>query len=478
MAQYGYIHRGYSGNDGDQQQEWRNTSYTGNIYSDQTYKPVLVDAAESLASPRYVKRVEAYVQEVQGTVFMKMEPPRDYGVANGGWGGPVYDSPQRVNEFPIIVRSEANRLTRTIPPSNTRNWHQAPDSTFEDHGTNQWSSSKNADDRKVRDLITKVANWRLPSDSVAQTVSAAIIPRKIAIATYSTSQMPSYPNGGQRYGDNEIFKVNQPSYSTSGQRYGDNEVFKGNQPSNSPSGQRYGDNEVFKGNQPSYPNGSQRYGDNEVFKVNQPSYSTSGQRYGDNEVFKGNQPSYPNGNQRYGDNEVFKVNQPSYSTSGQRYGDNEVFKGNQPSYPNGGKSTNTNFDYNDGESDTTMQGGTLYTSGSWSRASQPTILSSATNDITEAVLLLQKAIQPSPQAAANAAPMARQPRFTRPRQNAMQVAISNDEAQRSYFRLDPSSRAYQEGDDYLSGRSRRRQNNRGTIDSTEALFKYNGEVIP
>ncbi|GMG99644.1 hypothetical protein Nepgr_001484 [Nepenthes gracilis] len=422
MAQYGYMYRGYSGNDGDQPQEWRNTSYTRNSYPDQTYKPVLVDASESVASPRYVRKEEAYVQEVQGTVFMKTEPPSDYGVAKGRWGGHVYDSPQKVDEFPTEVRSEASRLTRPTPPSNTRNYHQAPNSTFEDHGSNQWSSSKNADDRKVGDLITKVTNWRLPSDSVCRDGVCSYSPKEdrgSIVLDMSDSKKHRYdqredsspvknPSGAQLYGGDEVFKGNQPSY---------------------PSGQRYGDNEVFKGIQLSYSSGAQLYGGDEVFKGNQPSYP-SGQRYGDNEVFKGIQLSYSSGAQLYGGDEVFKGNQPSYP-SGQRYGDNEVFKGNQPSYPNGGKSTNTYFDYNDGESDM-----------------------------------------------ANAAPMAPQLRFTGPRRNAMRVAISSDEAQRSYGSLDPSLRAYQEGDDYLSGKSRTRQNNRGTIDSTEAVFKYNGEVIP
>ncbi|GMG99649.1 hypothetical protein Nepgr_001489 [Nepenthes gracilis] len=164
-------------------------------------------------------------------------------------------------------------------------------------------------------------------------------------------------------------------------------------------------------------------------------------------------------------------------SGGQRYGDNGVFGDNQPSYPNDGKSTNTYFDYNDGGSDTT--------SGSWSRASQPTVLSSATNDITEAVLLLKKAIQPSPQVAAIADPMYPQPRFMVPRWDAMPETISSDEVQRLYGSLDSSSRAYEEGNHYLFGKSnplyrqyRGRQNYIGTLDSKGVMVKYNGAYIP
>ncbi|GMG99645.1 hypothetical protein Nepgr_001485 [Nepenthes gracilis] len=352
-------------------QEWRNTSYTGNSYPDQTYKPVLVDPAESLTSPRYVRKAEAYVQEVQGTVSMKMEFPRDYGVAKGRWGGLVDDCRQKVDEFLVEVPSEASRLTRTTPPSKTRNWHQATDSTFEDHDNDQWSSSKNADDRKLGDLIKNLSNWHQLSDSVCQD------------SVRSNNRI-------EDRGSNVLDKSDGKNCAYV--------QWEGSSTVKNPSG-------------------------------------------------------------------------------GQCYGGNEVFGSNQPSYSNGGKDTNTYFDYNDGVSDTITQGGVIYTNGSWSRASEPTVLSPATNDITEP----KKPIEPSPQAAAIAAPMAPQPRFMVPRRGALRESIRSDEAQRLYGSVDPSSRAYIEGDNYLSKKSRGRQDppshNKGIINSTEAVAMYNGEFI-
>ncbi|KAA8545003.1 hypothetical protein F0562_019780 [Nyssa sinensis] len=141
MSGYGYVSRG---NTEARTYDWNIPSYGGSSYFDHVCRPVIIDSEGRKMpivsytpsnSQNYVTRTRVVehvhtpvvVTEYEYSSPTKVESLQDYGIANTGWGrpsSPVYEHPQKVEEFITKVQTEVSRPART-----GLNWHNTPSST-------------------------------------------------------------------------------------------------------------------------------------------------------------------------------------------------------------------------------------------------------------------------------------------------------------------------------------------------------------
>ncbi|GAB4835910.1 hypothetical protein Ancab_000838 [Ancistrocladus abbreviatus] len=497
MAQYGYSNRGYKSYDGGElQNEWSNASYTENGYSDHVCKPVLTDSEGrnhpiigynlSSPSPMYVQRTDVLVKEAQPGAAEYICSWGDNGVANGRLGkpqSPVHYRAQKIDESKTKAQTEEIRPTTKVAPVNS-NWRQPPASTFQDHGGSKWSTPTFGQEevRKPTPMPTAyqdssytkaetwgdngVANGRLgkpqsPVHDRGQKIDEFMTKAQTEEVTPTIKMAPANSNWRQppasTFQDHGDSKWSRPTF-------GQEEVRKPMTP-----------NTQYKYSSPTKvePSREDHRMEEPVSKVNNwpqpPNYTcqdgvctyNSSEPQGSNGHNKlggalGYNPynEYVSGALKYQDSTNYGYDQWRDNGSEQflekpsgsfGYGEHKGYGGDQLSYPSGNTNTNKYFNKYKGRSDSEILEEVIKTS-------QPPALSSAVNNVTEALLRLKVAFQSPPDAAAKPSPaatsVAPRPRFVVPtspmasKRDDMPNIIDHEEAQRKYGNSDSLSSPY------------------------------------
>ncbi|GAB4835938.1 hypothetical protein Ancab_000856 [Ancistrocladus abbreviatus] len=399
MAQYGYSNRGYKSYDGGElQNESSNARYTENGYSDHVCKPVLTDSEGrnhpiigynlSSPSPMYVQRTDVLVKEAGAAEYICSWG--DKGVANGRLGKPQSPVHDRAQK---IDESKTKAQTEEIRPTTkvapvNSNWRQPPASTFQDHGGSKWSTPTFGQE-EVRKPMTPNTQYKYSS------------PTKVE------------PSREDHRMEEPVSKVNnwpQPSNYTCQDGVC-----------------------TYNSSEPQGSNGHNKLGGALGYNPYND-YVSGALKYQDSRNY-GYDQWRDNGSEQF-------LKKPSGSFG---YGERKGYGGDQLSYPSGYTNANKYFNKYKGRSDSEILEEVIKTS-------QPPALSSAVNNVTEAMLRLKVAFQSPPDAAAKPSPAATsaapRPRFVVPtspvasKRDDMPNIIDHEEAQRKYGNSDSLSSPY------------------------------------